>query len=72
MFAVADVLAVFDAHDGCAYDLSVSFAFGEILSSDLCPEDLGSMENFEFMGSVDLYFVGDVGAVDDGGVVAVP
>lgn len=60
---------MFDTDDGCTDDLPISFSFGEILSSDLGPEDLCSMKNFEFVCSVDLNFMGDVGAINDGGVV---
>lgn len=67
----AQVIAVFDAHHHCADNFSVSLAFGEIVPANLSPEDLCAVEYFESMSVVDLYFVCDVGTVDDGDVVAV-
>jgi len=62
---------VFDADNDSTDDLSVTLSFGGVLSSDLSPEDLGSVENFELLGSIDLNFMRNVGALDDGCVVTI-
>ena len=62
---------MFDTNDSCADDLSVSLTFGRVLSSNFCPEDLRAVEDFEFLGPINLNFVGNVGTFDDGCVVTV-
>jgi hypothetical protein len=68
--ALAQVFAVFNADDNGVDDFAVAFAFGEVVSADLGPEDGGAMDYFESMSVVDFYFVGDIGTFDDGSVGA--
>lgn len=41
------------------------------MPADFSPKDLGTVEDLESMGIVDLDFVGDVGTVDDSSIVPV-
>ena len=71
VLALGEVLTVFDADNCCTNDLPVALALGGVLPADLCPEDVCAVEYLEVLGPIDFYFVGDVGTLDDGGVVAV-
>ena len=62
---------MFDADNGRTDDLSIPFPLGGILSSNLGPEDVSAMKNFELMSSIDFYLMGDVWAFNDGSIVPI-
>jgi hypothetical protein len=62
---------VFDADHDSTDDLSIALAFGGVLAPDLRPEDLRPVKNFELLGPINLNFMRDVWAFDDGCVVSV-
>ena len=62
---------MFDTNNGCTDDLSVSFAFWGVLSSDLSPKDVGSVEYSEFLGVVNFNFVGNIGTFNNSSMVTV-
>ena len=68
---LAEIAAVFDAHNNCTDNFATALAFGSILTPNLCPEDTGSVENFEILSLIYLDFVRYVGTFDDGGMVFV-
>ena len=60
-----------DPNDYPVYDFAIALALGKIMPANLGPIDLGSMDDLEAMGVIDLYFLMDIWAFNDGCVVPV-